>query len=110
MHILAITIAILFLLSTISVTLGVLFYLIQFPTGYGDTVLDLTDFLDRLIVVLAVAARLNVSNPIVYRRAIILTFHTVFDQRWCRGLASLDALDRQPLRPGRPVDLYVRKR
>ena len=98
MHILAITIAILFLLSTISVTLGVLFYLIQLPTGYGDTVLDLTDFLDRLIVVLAVAARLNVSNPIVYRRAIMSTFHTVLDQRWHRGLASMDAMDRQPHR------------
>ncbi|KAI4519697.1 hypothetical protein K525DRAFT_271504 [Schizophyllum commune Loenen D] len=70
-HILAITIAILFLLSTISVTLGVLFYLIQFPTGYGDTALDLTDFLDRLIVVLAVAARLNylISDGVVVWRA-----------------------------------------
>ena len=65
MHILAITIAILFLLSTISVTLGVLFYVIQFPTGYGGTISDLTDFLYRLIVVLAVAARLNVRKPTV---------------------------------------------
>ncbi|KAL1719748.1 hypothetical protein EV715DRAFT_289885 [Schizophyllum commune] len=68
---LAITIAILFFLSTISVTLGVLFYLVQFPTGYGGTVLDLTDFLDRLIVVLAVATRLNylISDGIVVWRA-----------------------------------------
>ncbi|KAL1710203.1 hypothetical protein EV121DRAFT_275762 [Schizophyllum commune] len=71
MRVLAITIAILFFLSTISVTLGVLFYLIQFPTGYGGTILDLTDFLDRLIVVLAVAARLNylISDGIVVWRA-----------------------------------------
>ncbi|KAL1695893.1 hypothetical protein GGG16DRAFT_121246 [Schizophyllum commune] len=71
MHVLATTIAILFLLSTISVTLGVLFYVIQFPTGYGGTISDLTDFLDRLIVVLAVAARLNylISDGVVVWRA-----------------------------------------
>ncbi|KAI5890190.1 uncharacterized protein SCHCODRAFT_02631094 [Schizophyllum commune H4-8] len=71
MHILAMTIIILFLLSTISVTLGVLFYVMQFPTGYGGTIADLTDFLDRLIVVLAVAARLNylISDGVVVWRA-----------------------------------------
>ncbi|KAL1669040.1 hypothetical protein GGF50DRAFT_110793 [Schizophyllum commune] len=81
---LAITIAILFFLSTISVTLGVLFYLVQFPTGYGDTVLDLTDFLDRLIVVLAVAARLNylISDGIVVWRAWTLWI----DNRTAKGV------------------------
>ncbi|KAL1678276.1 hypothetical protein EV122DRAFT_212417, partial [Schizophyllum commune] len=81
---LAITIAILFFLSTISVTLGVLFYLIQFPTGYGGTILDLTDFLDRLIVVLAVAARLNylISDGIVVWRAWTLWI----DHRFAKGV------------------------
>ncbi|KAL1729574.1 hypothetical protein EV714DRAFT_273629 [Schizophyllum commune] len=96
MHILAITIAILFLLSTISVTLGVLFYVIQFPTGYGGTISDLTDFLDRLIVVLAVAARLNyfISDGIVVWRAwtlwidyrtikgVLLAFGTAVECTW----------------------------
>ena len=99
----------LLLFSLIELVGHLVYYLIQFPAGFGTSAEDISDILSRLVILNVVAERVNVRGQFTYSALASLIFFSVCPERRYCNLAGMGSVVGLPRRQGRLAGVHVRK-